>query len=241
MKNMKKEPEFCIICGEKMDSHFNGKPYCKKHYLQMLRHGKILERTIFDKNEWKIFKNYAICITYDKNGTPNGIVKVDKDKVDDLKQYKIYIRNNNNNNKQYACIAINGRKVLLHRYLMQVYNTEYNLNNVVDHINGDGLDDRMCNLRHCSHKQNMQNIRKGGKIIGVSKSQNKNNRWVARIMSNYKTINIGYYDTFEEAALARFAKEKEICGEFGPNKDYYYLLDHSSPIEELKKILQEEA
>ena len=45
----------------------------------------------------------------------------------------------------------------------------------------------------------MKNIRKGNKIIGVSKSPNKNNRWIARIMSNYNTINLGYYDTFEEA------------------------------------------
>ena len=34
-------------------------------------------------------------------------------------------------------------------------------------------------------------------------------------------------------------KEKEICGEFGLNKDLFYILNHPSPIEELKKVLSE--
>ena len=58
-------------------------------------------------------------------------------------------------------------------------------------------------------------------------------------MSNYKTINIGYYDTFEEAVLARISKEFELFGEFGPNKKFYYLLSHPSPIDELKKVLSD--
>lgn len=228
----------CSICGEPMDSHFDGIPYCKKHYLQMRRHGKILKRTIFDKNEWIIFDTYAACITYKKDGTPNSIVKVDLDYVEDLKKYKIYCRTHDCG-KQYACICIDGRKILLHRYLMNIYNQEYTIRNCIDHINGDSLDNRVSNLRVCTIKQNTQNVRKGNKIIGVSKSHNKNNRWIARIMSNYKTICLGYFDTYEEAIIARLTKEKEICGEFGPNKDLYYILEHLSPIEELKRVLSE--
>lgn len=233
-----REKKVCEICGKPMNSHFNGIPYCKKHYLQMKRHGKILDRTIFDKNEWKLFSDYAVCITYNRYGIPNSIIKVDLDKVEELKQYKIYCRTHDCG-KQYACICINGKKVLLHRYLMKIHNQEYTLKSCIDHINGDSLDNRLSNLRICTVKQNTQNIRKGNKIIGISKSPNKNNRWIARIMSNYKTINLGYFDTYEEAVIARLKKEKEICGEFGPNKDLYYLLDCLSPIEELKKVLSE--
>jgi hypothetical protein len=228
----------CNVCGEPMDSHFDGISYCKKHYLQMRRHGKILKRTIFDKNEWIIFDNYAACITYKKDGTPNSIVKVDLDYVEDLKKYKIYCRTHDCG-KQYACICIDGRKILLHRYLMNIHNQEYTIKNCIDHINGDSLDNRIANLRVCTVKQNTQNVRKGNKIIGISKSPNKNNRWIARIMSNYRTINLGYFDTYEEAVIARLSKEKEICGEFGPNKDLYYILEHLSPIEELKRVLSE--
>lgn len=68
-------------------------------------------------------------------------------------------------------ISVNGKKVLLHRYLMGVHEGEYSIKCVVDHINGDKLDDRLENLRVCEHKDNMKNIRKGGKVIGVKEWQ----------------------------------------------------------------------
>lgn len=86
----------------------------------------------------------------------------------------------------------------------------------------------------------MQNIRKRNKITGVEKGPNNNGKWVARIMSNYQSIHIGTFDTYEEAVIARLTKEQELCGEYGPNKDLYYIISHSSPIEELKRVLSEE-
>lgn len=232
-----KEQEFCQVCGAPMWHHFKGVAYCQKHYLQMWRYGKIKERTIYDKNEWKLFKDYAICITYDKQGTPNSIVKVDLSVVDELKKYKIYCRTHDSG-KQYACICIEGRKILLHRYLMNIHNQEATLHNQIDHINGDSLDNRLCNLRICTAHQNAQNVRWGNKeVIGIRKSPNKNNRWIAQITINYKNNCLGYFDTYEEAVLARLLKEKETCGEYGPNKRLFYVLNLPSPIEELKKVL----
>ena len=189
MRDLQIRTKKCEVCGEQARYRRDGVCYCKKHYLQMYRHGKIIERTIFDPNEWKLFEDFAVCITYNKQGVATGLVKVDLNKVDLLKQYKIYIRRH---------------------------------------------DSGKCNI-----KQNMQNIRKKHKITGVEKGPNKNKKWVARIMSNYKSIHIGTFDTYEEAVVARLTKEKELCGEYGPNKDLYYLISHPSPIEELKKILSE--
>ena len=56
-------------------------------------------------------------------------------------------------------------------------------------------------------------------------------------MNDYKYYNLGVFDTYEEAVLARIKKEKELCGEYGANKDLYYVLDTVSPINELKTIL----
>jgi hypothetical protein len=58
-------------------------------------------------------------------------------------------------------------------------------------------------------------------------------------MHNYKTLYLGYFNTLEEAVIARLIKEKELCGEYGPNSNLYYILDHSSPIKELKNILKQ--
>ena len=64
-----------------------------------------------------------------------------------------------------------------------------------------------------------------------------NKKWTARIMVNYKGIHLGNFNTYEEAVLARLRKEQEICGEYGPNKDLFYVLSHPSPIEELHRVL----
>lgn len=229
----------CVVCGSTNHCHKkDGEYYCRKHYLQLWRHGKIIERTIYDENEWRLYDDYAECITYKKDGSRSDIVKVDLEYVNELKKYKIYCRTHRGN-KRYAALSINGKKTLLHRYLMGLANETFSYNITVDHINGDSLDNRMCNLRICPQKENMKNIKKKNKIIGVSLGPNKDGRWVARIMHNYKTINLGYFDNFEDAVMARLSKEKEICGDCGPNDKLYYLLEHPSPIEELKRILSE--
>ena len=84
-------------------------------------------------------------------------------------------------------------------------------------------------------------VEKKGKVVGVKLIKNYNGtnkfKWMSSICHNYKTIYLGYYATKEEALLSRIKKEKELCGEYGPNRDLYYVLDHSSPIEELCKFL----
>lgn len=84
----------------------------------------------------------------------------------------------------------------------------------------------------------MKNIRKNYKIVGVCWLK-YNKKWNARIMNNYSHIHIGNYDTYEKAILARITKEKELCGEYGPNKELFYVLDYPSPIEEIKKKISE--
>lgn len=180
-------------------------------------------------NEYILHDDYAECITYDKEGNETARIKVDLDKVEELKQFKIYIRKQGGDT-WYAAISINGKKVLLHRYLMGMHEEEYSIKKVVDHINGDKLDDRVQNLRVCEHKDNMKNIRKGNKVIGVS--QLKNGKWAARIMHNYKGMHLGYFDTEQEAVIARLTKEFELCGDYGPNKDLYHLLGHCSKARE---------
>lgn len=215
----------CTACDADAFARFKGTPYCKKHYMQMYHKGKITERTIYDPNEYILHDDYAECITYDKEGNETARIKVDLDKVEELKQFKIYIRKQGGDT-WYAAISINGKKVLLHRYLMGMHEEECSIKKVVDHINGDKLDDRIQNLRVCEHKDNMKNIRKGNKVIGVF--QLKNGKWAARIMHNYKGMHLGYFDTEQEAIIARLTKEFELCGDYGPNKDLYHLLGHCS-------------
>ena len=228
----------CCICNNPARTRWvDGKQYCQKHYMQMYHHGHILDKTIYDRNEYIDHPNegYTECITYDKNLNESYHILIDLDKKKEISKYKVYTRKKGD--KLYGILTIDGRKVFLHRYLMGLGNTEYVISQVVDHINGNGLDNRLSNLRICSQKNNAKNNRRST-IVGVGWLK-YNKKWTARIMSNYKGIHIGNYDTYEEAVIARLQKEKEICGEFGPNKDLFYILNHPSPIEELKKVLSE--
>lgn len=230
----------CCVCGKPSKSRWkDGNQYCRKHYMQLYHHGHLLDRTIFDKNEYidHVEENYTECITYDKNFKESDHVLLDLNKKEELSKYKIYTRKSGD--KKYSMMTINGKKVFVHRYLMGLQNSKYIIEKVVDHINGNSLDNRLSNLRICSHTENSKNIRKSH-VVGVNWLK-YNKKWTARIMSNYKNINIGNYDTYEEAVLARIEKEKELCGEFGPNKNLFYILNHPSPIEKLKEVLSEGA
>ena len=87
---------------------------------------------------------------------------------------------------------------------------------VVDHINGDTLDNRKENLRVCSDSQNSQNrrqVRSNSGFKGVSFYRNYGN-WEANIQVNKKKIKLGYFSDKYEAALAYDRAAREYFGEF---------------------------
>lgn len=240
----KKLLEKCSICGDLKMASFNGTPYCRKHYIQITRHGVIKDRTIYDANEYIIHKNYVEVKCFDKNGNYKASTKIDLEFLPEIKKHKIYIRKSGV--KEYAAFSGieneegSGKKYFVHRYVMHLHNKKYNIDEVVDHINGDSLDNRLSNLRICTQKENSCNNR-GTKLTKKIKGVNwlkVNKRWTARIMYNYKNIHLGNYFTYAEAVLARIKKEQELFKEYGPNKDLYYIINLPSPIEELNKILK---
>ena len=230
----------CCVCGNPAKTTWSGdgKEYCQKHYMQLYHHGHLLERTIYDRNSYidHAEEGYTECVTYTKNFNESYHVIIDIDKKEEVSKYKVYTRSHGG--KQYAFISKNGKKVFLHRFLMGLEKEEYSINKVVDHINGNSLDNRVSNLRICSHKENAQNCRTNSKVVGVGWLK-YNKKWTARIMVNYKGIHLGNCNTYEEAVLAGLQKEWEICGEYGPNKDLFYILSHPSPIEELKRVFSD--
>jgi hypothetical protein len=88
---------------------------------------------------------------------------------------------------------------------------------VVDHINGDPLDNRRENLRVCEHRQNLWNGKPhrdgSSQYRGVSWSRHRK-KWRAQIQG--KTL--GHFDTETEAALAYNAAAADRFGQFArPN------------------------
>ncbi len=91
---------------------------------------------------------------------------------------------------------------------------------IVDHINGNTLDNRRSNLRVCSHTENLQNMtsRSGTsrfKGVGWHKARRK---WAARIVVNGRHVYLGYFENERKAAEAYDAASLKYFGPFArPN------------------------
>jgi AP2 domain/HNH endonuclease len=104
-------------------------------------------------------------------------------------------------------------KKYLHRILMNAPSDE-----VVDHINGNPLDNRVNNLRICSQGQNSCNraktfAKRTSKYKGVS-WRKSHSKWQATIYVDKRQLHIGYYDSEEQAALMYDIAAKKYHKEF---------------------------
>lgn len=113
----------------------------------------------------------------------------------------------------YGILRINNRAYVLHRLIWLYVHGRWPEwpNMVIDHINHDRQDNRLCNLREIPYEDNHHNLppRKAGHPnghVGVfwSKRQGK---WGARIAARRKMIHLGTFETKEEAIAARKAGE----------------------------------
>ena len=110
--------------------------------------------------------------------------------------------------KAYLAGRILYERVLAHRVAWAHYHG-YWPEIVIDHINGDTTDNRICNLREATHQQNSMNrdISKNNKKGYENIRKYKSGRWSAR-------VSLGTYDTFEEARDAYNAAARMLHGEF---------------------------
>jgi len=100
----------------------------------------------------------------------------------------------------------------MHRFLMQPPPGMQ-----IDHINGDGLDNRRCNLRLATNTQNRRN----GKAHSDGTSRFKGvcwdkfrGRWRADITFENRSIHLGRFHSETDAAIAYDAAARDLFGEF---------------------------
>ncbi len=106
--------------------------------------------------------------------------------------------------RTYWYIVYGNERFQVHRLIWKLWHNEEP--DQIDHINGDGLDNRLINLRNVNHITNCRNQKKkknntsGFNGVVYHKEADK---WMARVKINYKGIHIGLYNTPQEAKEAR--------------------------------------
>lgn len=122
-----------------------------------------------------------------------------------------------NNGRGYYRISINNKKYMAHR-LAWLYMTGNWPNEYIDHINGIGTDNRFCNLRQATQKENLQNARirndNTSGYTGVYWFQSRN-KWVSKIWFNGKSIHLGYFDD-PAIAYQAYLDAKQKYHKFNP-------------------------
>lgn len=111
----------------------------------------------------------------------------------------------------YIAIKINGIGYKAHRLAFIAMGITDIDGMSVDHINGKLDDNRWCNLRLVSHRENMQNMRfhRSGKLPGTRQF---GRRWAARLRVGKGEKHLGMFDSAKEAHAAYLSAVSKLNG-----------------------------
>ena len=112
------------------------------------------------------------------------------------------------NSNGYYALGINGKVWRAHQIAWCWYHGEWP--NRIDHIDGNGLNNAIANLRNITPRENSRNLSKpknnSSGVIGVSYMPKKD-KWQAYINGENGRIALGIFKTKDEAIAARRAAE----------------------------------
>jgi hypothetical protein len=109
----------------------------------------------------------------------------------------------------YYRLCVRNRLIKAHRLIWAIYHGEWPVG-AIDHINGNGLDNRIDNLRDVTTAINARNrARKTNSRTGFLGVSEVGDKFLASGRAGGKTRHLGLFTTLDDALAARMAFEQE--------------------------------
>jgi hypothetical protein len=110
----------------------------------------------------------------------------------------------------YRRMSFCGGTYLVHRLIWLMHYGAWPESDI-DHENGDGLDNRIENLRLADLAENSKNRKRYvNNSTGVTGVYAAGNKWMVRIRSGSRLHHVGYFDDFDAAVRARKRADREF-------------------------------
>lgn len=117
--------------------------------------------------------------------------------------------------KTYLRARVGGKQIYLHRLAWRLFYGDWPQGEI-DHINGNGMDNRLENLRVVNRRQNRMNCRVLKRnTTGQAGVRKRGSKWIAQIKHKGKYRYLGSFDDFESARKARV--DEQIRLGFSPD------------------------
>lgn len=215
----------CSICGRKTNRTYNLHGYkciCSKHMHQVLQHGKPLDsiaRSNSDLNDYRIKKDIVYFNLYNQKN-----IKIDEFCIDliDIEKVK-YHKWRLSHNHVVTGLPSKGTQQDISHIVLDLSQDQIKTQHiVVDHIDGNPLNNTRENLRICTQSQNTLNksyvSNNNSGFIGVSYCKNRN-RYDPEIRLGYIRCHLGYTTTLKEAVYKRYYAEQLLFKEFANQEE----------------------
>lgn len=204
----------CEICGRKVNKkiRMGGHTLCYKHMHQLHKYGKFLDnipRTNSDLNDYVVSDGVAYFNIYNQKNEKIAAFVIDVCDIQKVKYHKWRLSHGH----VVTGLPSKGQQRDLSHIVLDIPKDDYV---VIDHINGDPLDNTRGNLRICSQGENVLNKRFMSNnttgFIGVSYKKDRD-RYDPEIRFEYTRCHLGMTKTIEEAVYKRYIAEQLLFGE----------------------------